>query len=90
MVLASCAVGIGISYFAFACRASLSATAFTVVGNACKILTVLLNVCVWDRHASAPGIAMLLLCLAMSTVYRQSPMRASLGDQHVPLSMDKA
>lgn len=28
----SCALGCGISYFAFACRKALSATTFTVVG----------------------------------------------------------
>merc|ERR1719238_1301747 len=48
----SCAAGVAMSYFAFLCRAAVSATSFTVVGNVCKILTVLINISIWDKHAS--------------------------------------
>jgi hypothetical protein len=33
----------------------ISATAFTVVGNACKIATVCINLLIWDKHANATG-----------------------------------
>jgi GDP-mannose transporter len=52
---ASCMLGCGISYFAFMCRKVLSATAFTVVGNCCKIATVIINYFIWDLHASPTG-----------------------------------
>ena len=32
----SAALGVGMSYFAFICRASVSATCFTILGNVCK------------------------------------------------------
>jgi solute carrier family 35 protein len=34
----SCLAGVAMSYFAFLCRAAVSATSFTVIGNVCKIL----------------------------------------------------
>jgi hypothetical protein len=34
----SCAAGVAMSYFAFLCRAAVSATSFTVIGNVCKVL----------------------------------------------------
>ena len=37
----SCAIGVAMSYFAFLCRAAVSATSFTVIGNVCKILSEL-------------------------------------------------
>ena len=47
----SCTLGVAMSYFAFKCRAAISATTFTVVGNCCKIATVIINVTIWDNHA---------------------------------------
>ena len=68
----SCAAGVAMSYFAFLCRAAVSATSFTVIGNVCKILTVLINVCIWDKHASPLGLGALLCCLAAAATYQQS------------------
>ena len=73
----SCVLGTAMSYFAFLCRAAISATSFTVVGNVCKILTVLINILIWDKHASPLGIAFLLLCLAAAAAYQQAPKRAT-------------
>lgn len=50
----SCVGGLGMSYFSFALRAVISATSFSVIGNICKVLTILVNVLMWDRHASTP------------------------------------
>ena len=71
----SCAAGVAMSYFAFLCRASVSATSFTVIGNVCKILTVLLNISIWDKHASPSGLTALLVCLGAAAAYQQSPLR---------------
>jgi GDP-mannose transporter len=49
---ASCAGGLGMSYFSFALRAVISATSFSVIGNVCKVLTILVNLLVWDKHSS--------------------------------------
>lgn len=48
----SCVGGIGMSYFSFALRAAISATTFSVIGNICKVLTILVNTVMWDQHAS--------------------------------------
>lgn len=48
----SCAGGLGMSYFSFALRAVISATSFSVIGNICKVLTILVNILMWDQHAS--------------------------------------
>ena len=39
------------------------------------ISTVLANVLVWDKHASAVGLCSLSVCLAGGTLYQQAPMR---------------
>jgi len=71
----SCALGVGMSYFAFLCRSQVSATHFTVIGNVCKVLTVLINICIWDKHATPAGVAFLLLCLTAAFFYKPSPLR---------------
>ena len=43
--------------------------------------TVLVNVLIWDQHASSLGIASLCVCLVGATLYQQSPLRhAPTGD----------
>ena len=51
-LLLSCVGGLGMSYFSFALRAVISATSFSVIGNICKVLTILVNIIMWDQHAS--------------------------------------
>ena len=57
-----------------------SAASFTVVGNTCKILTIVINVSLWDKHASSFGIICLLFCLGAAYFYKQAPMRADSKD----------
>ena len=104
----SCVLGVGISYFAFLCRAAVSATCFTVVGNVCKassalrsppgllttpahllmrplcsqVITVLINVAIWDKHASPLGLGCLGLCLLGAGFYQQAPKRADTVDEY--------
>ncbi len=71
----SCVAGVGMSYSAFLLRSSVSATSFTVVGIMCKIATVIINLLIWDNHASTEGLAALFICLFAGVLYKQAPMR---------------
>lgn len=72
---ASCLVGTGISWAGFKCQSVITATAYTVVGVINKMLTVLVNVLMWDAHATPTGIASLVVCLAGGCLYQQAPLR---------------
>lgn len=71
----SALVGIGISWAGWNCRAQVSATTFTLVGVTCKFLSVLLNIAIWDKHATRVGIFWLVVCLLAGAAYKQAPMR---------------
>merc|ERR1719161_2113267 len=71
----SCVVGVGISWAGWNCRDKVSATTYTLIGVLCKVLSVILNVLIWDKHASPTGIGCLMVCLVASSVYQQAPMR---------------
>jgi len=73
----SCILGVAMSYFAFLARSLISATYFTIVGNACKLLTVVVNQLIWDLHANQVGVASLLFCLVCAYFYEQAPLRGS-------------
>lgn len=79
-VFVSVALGVGMSYFAWMARSLLSAASFTVVGNVCKVLTIAINVSLWDKHASPFGIGCLIFCLGAAYFYKQAPMRADAKD----------
>jgi len=71
-VALSCVFGLLISFFGFAARKAISATAFTVTGVVNKFLTVAINVMIWDKHASMFGLVCLLFTLAGGVLYQQS------------------
>jgi len=52
MLIVSAVLGTAMSYFSFFARKVLIATAFTVVGNTCKVVSIIANVFIWDKHAS--------------------------------------
>ncbi|EPS73135.1 hypothetical protein M569_01619, partial [Genlisea aurea] len=68
----SCVFGLLISFFGFAARKAVSATAFTVTGVVNKFLTVVINVLLWDKHASPFGLLCLVLTLLGGVLYQQS------------------
>ncbi|CAL5222546.1 g4924 [Coccomyxa viridis] len=76
-LVASCVGGLGMSYFSFALRAVISATSFSVIGNVCKVLTILVNLLMWDKHSNALGTVALLGCLGAGSAYQQAPMRSA-------------
>lgn len=73
----SCVFGLLISFFGFAARKAISATAFTVTGVVNKFLTVAINVMIWDKHATPFGLVCLLVTLAGGVLYQQSVTGAS-------------
>ncbi|CAI5460986.1 unnamed protein product [Closterium sp. Yama58-4] len=90
-VALSCIFGLTISFFGFAARKAVSATAYTVVGVTNKLLTVLINILIWDKHAQAPGLVALLVCIFGGVLYQQSvtqtqPTKTTPSDiESVPL-----
>lgn len=77
-LLLSVVLGAAMSYFAWMARSLLAATSFTIVGNVCKILTIAINVTIWDKHASFFGCMCLLFCLGAAYSYQQAPMRKAV------------
>jgi solute carrier family 35 len=72
----------GISFAGFKCNQVITATAYTVVGVMNKMLTVLINVLIWDKHASAVGIGSLAVCLLGGSLYEQAPARGPAVGSH--------
>jgi GDP-mannose transporter len=62
-------------YTGWLCRGMVSATTFTLVGVVNKLLTVLINVMLWDKHSTPFGIASVCVCLLAGSFYQQSPRR---------------
>lgn len=72
----SIVVGVGIAWAVWNCRNQVAATTFTLIGVVCKLISVLLNVLIWDKHATPVGITWLVVCLVCSSFYKQSPLRS--------------
>eukprot|EP01103_Thecamoeba_quadrilineata_P000734 TRINITY_DN10648_c0_g1_i1.p1 TRINITY_DN10648_c0_g1~~TRINITY_DN10648_c0_g1_i1.p1 ORF type:complete len:342 (-),score=63.79 TRINITY_DN10648_c0_g1_i1:39-1064(-) len=68
-LLLSCAMGLMISWTGFWCRTEISATSFSVVGNMNKVLTVAVNLSIWDKHASTSGFIGLAVSLVGGALY---------------------
>jgi GDP-mannose transporter len=79
-LLASCLIGIGVSHSAYVMRSACSATLSAVVGILCKVLTVLINILLWDKHASVGELRFLALGLMAGAFYEQAPLRKGPGD----------
>ncbi|PKU78588.1 GDP-mannose transporter GONST3 [Dendrobium catenatum] len=68
----SCLFGLAISFFGFSCRRAISATGFTVLGIVNKLLTVIINLVIWDKHSTLIGTIGLLICMFGGVLYQQS------------------
>ena len=64
ILLSSCLLSAGIGFTSWWCRSLVSATSFTVIGVVNKVLTVLLNILVWNKHSSTMGTIFLFLVSA--------------------------
>lgn len=74
----SCMVGIGVSHSAYVMRSSCSATLSAVVGILCKVLTVLINLLIWDKHASMTELGFLAIGLVSGAFYVPAPLRSEV------------
>ncbi|KAL7184000.1 hypothetical protein ACSBR2_026217 [Camellia fascicularis] len=81
----SCLFGLAISFFGFSCRRAISATGFTVLGIVNKLLTVVINLVVWDKHSSFVGTIGLLICMMGGVMYQQSTSNKSKAVKEVRL-----
>ncbi|KAM7254663.1 hypothetical protein ACFE04_019904 [Oxalis oulophora] len=86
----SCLFGLAISFFGFSCRRAISATGFTVLGIVNKLLTVVINFAVWDKHATFIGTVGLLICMFGGVMYQQSastkpPPKPSIDEEEQKL-----
>jgi solute carrier family 35 protein len=79
VVLLSCFLGMGMSTFSYKLRAMVSSTYMAIIGNMCKVITVLINFFLWDKHANAYGFGFLALCLVCAYYYEQAPRREDVG-----------
>ena len=74
-VTVSCFMGVLMSGASYHLRGLVSATYFTIIGTLCKVLSVLINFVIWDKHASVSGLLSLGFCILSATFYQQSPLR---------------
>ena len=70
----SCIIGVAISYLGWKARSLVTATCYTVLGVANKMLTVLANAMVWDQRATPTGMFFLCVCLVGAAGYKQAPI----------------
>lgn len=75
LLVLSLVVGVAISYLGWRARSLVTATCYTVLGVANKMLTVLANAAVWDQRASLTGIMFLCVCLVGAGGYKQAPLQ---------------
>ena len=74
-LVASCVMGVGISYSGWRARSVITATTFTLVGVLNKMATIAFTVIVWPNDASVTGIASLVFCIAFGLLYQDAPKR---------------
>jgi len=89
LLLLSCAIGVAISYLGWRARSLVTATCYTVLGVANKMLTVLANAMVWDQRASLSGMAFLCVCLIGAAGYKQAPLQEVPSAQAAAVAASK-
>eukprot|EP00882_Tetradesmus_deserticola_P006198 GHRQ01006523.1.p4 GENE.GHRQ01006523.1~~GHRQ01006523.1.p4 ORF type:complete len:147 (+),score=82.86 GHRQ01006523.1:1658-2098(+) len=75
LLLLSCAVSVCMSHAGYLMRSNVSATAGVVVGVVCKLGSVVLNLLIWDQHATPLQLGFLVLGLAGGSLFQQAPLR---------------
>ncbi|KIY96130.1 solute carrier protein [Monoraphidium neglectum] len=67
----SCAVGVAMSHASYLLRSHAAATTAAVVGIVCKLLSVTLNLVIWDKHAGPVQLGFLLMGIFAASIYRR-------------------
>jgi len=75
-LILSCLLGTCLAWSGTALRARLSATTFTVVGVACKVVTELANWLMWEKHANEMGLLALVACFVGSLLFVPAQSRS--------------
>uniref|UniRef100_A0A383V2L7 Sugar phosphate transporter domain-containing protein n=1 Tax=Tetradesmus obliquus TaxID=3088 RepID=A0A383V2L7_TETOB len=83
----SCAVGVCMSHAGYLMRSNVSATAGVVVGVVCKIGSVLINLLIWDQHASPIQLCFLAMGLMGGSLFQQAPLRTKPSAGKLPLAV---
>jgi GDP-mannose transporter len=71
LVLLSCLVGFGMSWFGWALREEVTALTYSVIGVVNKLFTVVANHIVWARHGPLSSSVLLALGITTAALYRQ-------------------
>jgi len=87
LLITGSVVGTLIGYSSWWCRGVVSATSFTLIGVVNKCLTILLNVMIWDQHATPGGLFSLFVCISGGLIYQQAPMRGA-NNKSEPAQID--
>merc|ERR1712151_136572 len=77
--ISGCLIGTVIGYTSWWVRSQVSATSYTLIGVLCKVVTVFLNVCIWENHANWLGIGSLGLSLVGGLSYNLSDLDRKRG-----------
>jgi GDP-mannose transporter len=91
LVILTCFLGMGMSTFSYRLRAMVSSTYMAIIGNMCKVITIIINFFIWDKHANAYGFISLALCMLCAYFYKQAPRRELVENAsgHAPLPTDE-
>ena len=68
----SCVVGAAMSHASYLLRSHAAATTAAVVGIVCKLLSVTINLAIWDKHAAPSQLGFLLLGVFAAAAYKQA------------------
>ena len=79
ILIASCVLGVGISYTGWKARTVITATTFALVGVLNKMATIAFTVIVWPTDASFASIAALVCCVLSGLAYQDAPKRLDKG-----------
>ena len=74
-LIASCVMGVGISYSGWRTRSVITATTFTLVGVLNKMATIAFTVIVWPNDTTAASILALVFCILFGLLYQDAPKR---------------
>jgi hypothetical protein len=70
VLLMTCVLGTGLSYFGWNCRGAVSATGFALLGIANKVLSLIFAAIIW-QWPSLGSFCFLVVCLGAAAAYSQ-------------------
>jgi len=75
LLVASCFIGLGMSFSTMWIREMLSATSVSVVATCNKFLSEGVNWLIWDKHTTLQGTFAILIIMTCGIFYEQAPLR---------------